>query len=69
MSETDIPTVIATAAAATEFLILWIPSKGILIFLIITFFLFGRFTCKSNSENFILRLIFLIKKFDFEFTP
>ena len=69
MSETDIPTVIATAAAATEFLILWIPSKGILIFLIIIFFLFGRFTCKSNSENFILRLIFLIKKFDFEFTP
>ena len=61
ISKVEIPTVNATAAAPTEFLILCIPSKGILIFLIINFFLFGKLTSKSNSENFMFCLIFFIK--------
>ena len=48
--ETVNPTVIAKAEAATEFLILCIPNKGILIFLINFFFIFGKIIFKSNSE-------------------
>ena len=54
----DIPTVIATAAAATEFLTLCIPNNGILIFLIFCFFLFGKFIIKSNSVNSFFELYF-----------
>ena len=65
----EIPTVNATAAAPTEFLILWIPSKRNSNFFNNQLFLFGKLTSKSNSENFMFCLIFLIKKFDLELIP
>ena len=63
------PTVKAKAAAATEFLILCFPNKGILNFLINWFFLLGNFILKSNSENSLSCLIFFIQKFDFGSRP
>ena len=59
------PTIKANAAAATEFLILWVPNKGILNFLINWFFLLGNFILKSNSENSFSCLIFFIQKLVF----
>ena len=67
--ETDNPTVIDIAAAATEFLILCMPNNGILIFLINLFFLFGKIIFKSNSDCCLNCFMFLIQKFDFISTP
>ena len=64
MSNIDIPTVNDTARAATAFLILWFPSRGIIIFFKYRFFLFGNFINKSNFENSLNWFIFFIEKFD-----
>ena len=45
-----IPTDKATPNAPTEFLILCIPSNGILIFFILIVFLFGKLISTSNLE-------------------
>ena len=54
------PIVKATAAAATEFLTLCNPSKGILIFFIKIFFLIWNLTNKSKSVYSIFCIIFFI---------
>ena len=65
----EIPIVNATAAAAVEFKMLWIPRRGILILLITVFFFPGKLIAKSYSENSFACLIFLIRNCDFEFVP
>ena len=62
-----IPTDNATHNAPTEFLILWIPSKGTLIFFKLIGFLFGRLTLRSNSEYVLNCLILLILKLNKNF--
>ena len=65
----DIPIVIATATAAVAFLILCIPSKGILILFTKMFFFPGNLIERSNSENSFNCFIFLIQNCDFKFNP